>query len=112
MLTNASGLSAVDIYVWRRKKKHKETSIEAIRRRNDEIQIFEIECDYEIEISKFSDALTKSLEDNLRKKLAPQRSHVSTELSFGEAELERIIGADGCMTRTTDDKQREGRRKV
>ena len=74
--------------------------MESTRRRLKEVKTFEIEYDYEIEISKFSDALTKSLEDNLRKKLAPRRSHFSTELAFGEAELESALGADGCMART------------
>ena len=49
------------------KKTHKATPIEEMRRRNNEMQMFEIEHDYEIEISKFSDTLTKSLEENLRK---------------------------------------------
>ena len=66
--TNASGLTITDTHWWHRNKKFKATPIELIRRRQNEIKIFEIECDYEIEITKFSDVLTKGLKDDLRKK--------------------------------------------
>ena len=56
--------------------------------------------------------LIKTLEDDLRKQLAPRRSHLSEALAFGEAELERIRGVHGRMTRTTAAKQREGGRRV
>ena len=39
-----------------------------MRRRKNERNSFAIEHGYEIEITKFSDVLTKSLEGNLRKK--------------------------------------------
>ena len=70
-----------------------------MRRRQNEIKIFEIEHVYEIEITKSSEMLTKSLGDNLRKKLAPRKSQINVRLSFGEAKLERILGVDGFMTR-------------
>ena len=73
-------------------------SMELIRRRLKEVKIFEIEHDYEIEISKFSDMLTKGLEDNLRKQLTPRRIHVNTVFASGEAGLKRILCADGHMT--------------
>ena len=41
--------------------------MELTRRRSKEVKIFEIEHDYEIEIAKFSRALTTSLEDDLIK---------------------------------------------
>ena len=40
--------------------------------------MFGIEQDHEIKISKFSGTLTKSLEDDLSKQLAPQRSNVNS----------------------------------
>ena len=97
---------------WCRNKKFKATPIELMRRRKNEIKIFEIEHDYKIEITKFSEMLTKSLEDNLRKKLASRRNHSNTRLSFGEAELEMILGVDGCTTHHTTTKQREVERRV
>ena len=81
-------------------------------RRQNEIKIFEIEHDYEIKITKFSDTLTKSLEENLRKKLAPWRSHTDTRLDFVEAELESILGADERVTRPATPKQRESERRA
>ena len=51
--------------------------------------------------------LTNSLEDNLRKRLAPPQSHTNVVLAFGKTELERTLGADGCVTRPTAAKQRE-----
>ena len=87
-------------------KKFKETQIELMRRRQNKIKIFEIEWDYEIEIIKFSNMLTKSLEDNLRKKLCPRQSRINVMLIFGEEELERIIGTDGHTTCPVTEKQR------
>ena len=66
----------------------------------------------EIKIPKFSVASTKSFEENLGKKLSPQRSHANTSLAFGEAELKRSLGTDGHMTLPPTAKQKEGRRRV
>ena len=66
----------------------------------------------EIGITKFSDVLTKSLEDNLRKKLDPRRSHINARESFGEADLERIMYEDRCMNCPATVKQRELGRRV
>ena len=61
-------------------------SIHQLNEKNEnERNNFAIECDYEIEITKFSNTLTKSLEDNLRKKLAPRRSHINKREAFVEA---------------------------
>ena len=59
-------------------KKVKTTLIKLMRRRQNEVKLFEIECDYNIEINKFSDTLTKILDDNIRKQLDPWRGHVKT----------------------------------
>ena len=48
--------------------KFKGMSTDLTRRRQNERNNFEIEHDYENEITKFADMLCKSLEDNLRKK--------------------------------------------
>ena len=37
----------------------------------------------------------------------PRQSHVNSVLALGEARLERIPGADGCITRSTVSKKRE-----
>ena len=66
----------------------------------------------EIGITKFSDVLTKSLEDNLRKKLDPRQSHINAIEAFGEAELERIMCADGWMNHPATAKQRQSGRRV
>ena len=56
--------------------------------------------------------LTKSLEENLRKKLDSRQSHINIREAIGEAELERILYADGCMNHPATAEQRElGRRK-
>ena len=58
LLNTVSILSIVDFHRWHRKTKYKVTPIELIRRRKNKIKTFEIECDYEIEITKFSGTLT------------------------------------------------------
>ena len=83
-----------------------------MRRRNNETKELETEYDYEIKIAKFSDMLAKNSEENLRKQLAPRRSHMIIALALGEGELERIIYEDGCINRLTKAKQREGGRRV
>ena len=71
LLTTTSGLSVADVHRCCRNYDFKKTPMEAIRRRSNEMKSFEIEHDFEIKITKFSDMLTKSLEENLRKQLAP-----------------------------------------
>ena len=56
--------------------------------------------------------LTKSFEENLKKQLYPWQSHIKTRLVFIEAEFESILGAHGCMTRPTNNKQKESGRRV
>ena len=46
-----------------------------------------IEHDYEIESTKFSDVLTKNLEDGLRKQSASRRNHVNAREAFRESEI-------------------------
>ena len=67
LLTTVSGSSIVDTHRWHRNKEHNATTMKSMRRIINEAKILEIECDYYIEIAKFSYVLTKSLEDNLRK---------------------------------------------
>ena len=75
-------------------------------KKKNEINNFVIKCDYEIKFTKFSDMLTKNLEENLKKQLSSQQSHINSREASGEAELEMILGIDGCMTRLATTKQR------
>ena len=44
--------------------------------------------------------------------MAPQWSHVSAALSFGQVELQSALGAEGYTTQTTAAKQWQGERRV
>ena len=57
--------------------KFKGASTNSTQRRRNERNDFEIEYDYETEITKFADTLCKRLEDNLRKQLVHWRSRTS-----------------------------------
>ena len=48
-------------------------------RRQRETNGFESECDYEIEVTKLTDALCKYLEGSSRKQCSPRRSHIVTK---------------------------------
>ena len=61
--------------------------------------MFQIECEYQIQIKKISNVLCKSLEDTIRKQRAPRRKCDSQE-------LERIKGVDGCTNLHTKAKER------
>ena len=58
-----------------------------MRRRQNETNNFETEHDYEIEVTKFTDILSKRLEGDFRKQHAPRRSHINTRKAYEDAKL-------------------------
>ena len=63
-------------------------------RRTFETINFETQNDYEIEVTKFTDISCKSLEEDVRKKHSPRRSHINTRQAYGQAKVEIIEGPD------------------
>ena len=54
----------------------------------------------------------KNLEDDVRKLCTHRCSHISTREAFVEAKLERIVGPDGRVVRSTTAKHRDLGRRV
>ena len=73
---------------------------------------FESEHDYEIEVTKFTEILCNSLEDDDRKQHASLHSHIRTRQDCRESKLEKVAGPDGHVTRPATTKQRYSGRKV
>ena len=76
-LASVNRLSVIDARRCLRSIKFKGVSSDLMQRGQNKSNNFLIEHNYEIEITKFSNTLTKSLEDNIRNILAPRRSHIS-----------------------------------
>ena len=77
LLATTTRSSVVDTYRWYRNMKFKGATNALMRRRQCETNNFETECDYEIEVTKLTGMLSKSLEDDVRKQHAPRHSHIS-----------------------------------
>ena len=100
-------LCVVDMRQWHRSMNLKGAPNALARSRQCETNNFETEHDHEIEVTKFTDMLCKTLEDNFRKHHDPQRSHINTRESHRQDKLEKIVGPDGRMARPKTSKQRD-----
>ena len=112
LMTTVTGSYGVDACRWCRSIEFKEISNALLRRRKIETNNFEAEHDYEIEVTKFTDMLRKSLDDDVRKKYTPRLSHINTRKVYGEVFLERITGPYGRNDHPVTAKQRESGRRA